>query len=131
LPDAAIKVADEPWQPRPRRQTLAALTEYDGEDVGDRTLFEDDAAVHIGFTDFNAGSSRTPRSAARVVKRMAARDPVPSPKLKVEPPAVVTRRFPPRIKLLNTARSNRSIGGLLPRRLVPVQTVRRWRGFPK
>jgi hypothetical protein len=55
LPDAAMEVADEPCQPRPPRQTFAALTEYDGEDVGDRALFDDDAAVHIGFTELQRG----------------------------------------------------------------------------
>ena len=40
-----------------------------------------------------------PRSATRVVKRIAAGVPVPSPKVKLEPPAVVTRRFPARINL--------------------------------
>jgi hypothetical protein len=49
--DAAMEVADEPSQPRPRRQSaLAGLTEHDGKDIGDRALFDDDAAVHIGFT---------------------------------------------------------------------------------
>jgi Tol biopolymer transport system component len=30
-----MEIADEPWQPRPRPQAWAALTEYDGKDVGD------------------------------------------------------------------------------------------------
>src|SRR5712692_6978681 len=63
---------------------------------------------------------RTPRSAARVVKRIATGVPVPSPRLKVVPPAVVTRRFPTRTNLSNAARSNRSIGRLPPpRQLCP------------
>src|SRR4029450_5406640 len=67
--------------------------------------------------NFNAGSRRTPLWAARVVKRMAAEDvPVLSPKVKVDPPAVVTRRFPARINLANISRTNQSIGRLLPRR---------------
>src|ERR1700687_3004481 len=57
---------------------------------------------------------RTPRSAAREVKRIATGLPVPSPKAKVDPPAVVTRRFPARINPSNAHRSNRSIGRLLP-----------------
>jgi hypothetical protein len=44
--------------------------------------------------NFNGGSRRTRRCAARVVKRIAAGVPVPSPKVKVDPAAVVTRRFP-------------------------------------
>src|SRR5262245_66339274 len=50
--DAAMEVADEPPQPRPRRQSaLAALTEHDAKDIGDRALFDDDAAVHISFAE--------------------------------------------------------------------------------
>src|SRR5262249_9447825 len=63
--------------------------------------------------NFSAGSRRTPRSAARVVKRIAAGVPVPSPRVKVRPPALVTRRFPVRTNLPNISRSNRSIGRLL------------------
>src|SRR5437016_4851930 len=55
-----------------------------------------------------------PRSADRVVKRIAAGLPQPSPKVNVDPPTVVTRRFPARIKFSNAHRSNRSIGRLLP-----------------
>src|SRR5262249_36978057 len=50
------------------------------------------------------------------MKRIAAGGPVPSPKAKLEPAAVLTRRFPVRINRPNAARSNRSIGRLLPRR---------------
>jgi hypothetical protein len=57
---------------------------------------------------------RTPRSAARLAKRIATGFPEPSPKVKVDPPAVVTRRFPTGISLSNAHRSNRSIGRLLP-----------------
>src|SRR5262249_22252836 len=52
LLDAAMEVADEPLQPRARRQSVfAALTEHDGKDIGDRALFDDDAAIHVGFAE--------------------------------------------------------------------------------
>jgi hypothetical protein len=51
-------------------------------------------------------------SAIRLAKRIATGGPAPSPQLKVDPAAVVIRRFPVRISLRQTARSNRSIGRL-------------------
>src|SRR5215831_10911994 len=69
--------------------------------------------------NFSAGSRRTPRWAARVVKRIAAGVPVPSPRVKVDPPAVVTRRFPVRTNLPNISRSNQSIGRFLHARPSP------------
>src|SRR5262245_30532008 len=53
-----------------------------------------------------------PSCAAREVNRIATGDPVLSPKVKIEPPTVVTRRFPVRINFPSAARSNRSIGRL-------------------
>src|SRR5262249_56410903 len=50
--EAAMEVADEPLQPRPRRRSvLAALTEHDGKHIGDRALFDEDTAVHISFAE--------------------------------------------------------------------------------
>src|SRR5262249_8839016 len=69
--------------------------------------------------NFSAGSRRTPRWAARVMKRIAAGVPVPSPRVKVDPPAVVTRRFPVRTNLPNISRSNQSIGRFLHARPSP------------
>jgi hypothetical protein len=52
LPDAVMEIADQPRQARPRPQAWAALTEYDGKDVGDGALFDDNAAIHIRFAEF-------------------------------------------------------------------------------
>ena len=56
LLQAAIEIADEPLRLRPqRRRAVAALAEHDGEDVGDRALLDDDAAIHIGFAEPELG----------------------------------------------------------------------------
>ena len=52
----------------------------------------------------------TPRWAADVMKRIATGRPVPSPKEKTEPPAVVIRRVPRRTNRLSNKSSSRSIG---------------------
>src|SRR5262249_988480 len=59
---------------------------------------------------------RMARWAAALVKRIAAGRPVPSPKVKADPRAGVTRRGPVAISFPNAARGNRSIGRILPRR---------------
>jgi hypothetical protein len=51
-------------------------------------------------------------SAARLAKRIATGVPEPSPQLKVDPAAVVTRRSPVRNSVWQTTRSNRSTGRL-------------------
>src|SRR5262245_18762868 len=58
------------------------------------------------------------RSAAGVVKRIAAGRPLPSPKVKTDPRVLVTRRVPVRISPANAARSNRSIGRIPPATVV-------------
>jgi hypothetical protein len=53
--NAAQQIADEPAQPYPPGRALAALTEQDGKDVGDRARFDDNAGIHIRFAEFQCG----------------------------------------------------------------------------
>ena len=53
--NAALQIADEPVQPCPPGRALAALTQQDGKDVGDRARFDDNAAIHIRFAEFQCG----------------------------------------------------------------------------
>src|SRR5690349_16033317 len=64
-------------------------------------------------------------SAWRLAKRIATGFPIPSPKVKVVPREVVTRKLPRRIKWLSKTRSNRSIGRLpTPYSAVEIATAR-------
>ena len=49
----AMEVANQPLRPDPAGK--ARLAEHNGEQVGDRALLEDDAAIHVGFTEPELG----------------------------------------------------------------------------
>src|SRR5213082_3115522 len=52
LLQTAIEITDQPLWTRPKgRASIVFLAEHDGEDVGNRALLDDDAAVHIGFAE--------------------------------------------------------------------------------
>jgi hypothetical protein len=53
--NAPLQIADEPAQPCPPGRALATLTQQDGKDVGDRARFDDNAAIHIRFAEFQFG----------------------------------------------------------------------------
>ena len=48
-----MEVADQPQRPNPAGR--ARLAEHNGEQVGDRAPLEDDAAIHVGFTEPELG----------------------------------------------------------------------------
>ena len=50
---SAMEVADQPLRPSPTGS--ARLARYDGEHIGDRALLDDDAAIHVGFTEPELG----------------------------------------------------------------------------
>src|SRR5262249_38477257 len=56
LQPATIKVANEPLWPREERWLpVASLAKNDGQHVGDRALFDSQAAVHVGFAELHLG----------------------------------------------------------------------------
>src|SRR5437870_2262762 len=56
LLQTTIEIAGQPLRPRPGgRASVAVLTEHDGEDIGDRAAFDNDAAIHIGFAELELG----------------------------------------------------------------------------
>src|SRR5262249_22820997 len=59
LLDAAMDVADEPLQPRPRRRcVLAPLPGQNATDIGDGALFDETTAVHIGSRESEGSTGR-------------------------------------------------------------------------
>ncbi len=78
---------------------LGLLTQRDGEHIGDRALLDHETAVHVGFTELQFGiEENAPLGGARR-KRTDTGWPVPSPKVKVVPREVVTRKVPRRINV--------------------------------
>jgi len=70
-------------------------------------------AFHTFFLSFREGASPG-KYAHNIAVLSATGRPLPSPNVKADPRAVVTRRVPVRISPANAARSNRSIGRIPP-----------------
>ena len=76
---------------------VVGLPENNRKNVGNGSHLDNDLAIHVRFAEAKLGIDQHADFAARLVKRMAAGLPEPSPKANVDPLAVVTRRLPPQI----------------------------------
>jgi 16S rRNA G527 N7-methylase RsmG len=91
LKDSARKRPQFPQRATPCvRLNPVEIFESEVEKIRDRALLDYDAAIHIGFAESELGIDKDAPLSCPLVKRIATGPPLPSPNVKVDPPAVET-----------------------------------------